>query len=97
MGILTAIMAACMNLVCVGIDILTLFLIIRIVLTRRTIGWLVPFDSAGSQLVNWFSGYLRRWWRRVMANTLTSQGCLIIGLIGLLVLRFLIVAIVRVF
>ena len=95
MGILTAIMAICANLICVGIDILTLFLIIRIVLTKRTIGWLVPFDSAGSKLVDWFSEYVKRWWQRATANTLTPQGCLTIGLIGLLVLRCMVVAIVK--
>ncbi len=97
MGILNVIIAICFNLVCVGIDILTFFLIVRIVLTRRTIGWLVPFDSAGSKLVDWFSEHVKRWWKQATSNTLTPQGCLAVGLIGLSILRFVIVAMVRLF
>lgn len=97
MGILTVIIVTCLNFVCVGIDILTFFLIVRIALTKWTIEWLVPFDSAGSKLVDWFSEYVKRWWQRATAKTLTLQARLAIGLMGLLVLRFLVVGIVRMF
>ena len=84
MGILTKVI---LEFVDVGVMILEFFIIIRLLLMWRQINWLVPFDTAGKDLVNYFVAVVNKCWSRWRNNELPLKGQLIVGLIILVVLR----------
>jgi hypothetical protein len=95
MGILTTLVWACLNLVCSGIDILVFFVVVRILVSWRSVNWLDMFDSAGGQLVNAFLGSVRGLWLRLTGRVLITRGQLAIGLVSLVLARSVVASIAR--
>ena len=84
MGILTKVI---LDLVGAGIGILEFLIIVRLLMMWRQIKWLVPFDTAGKDLVNSFTAAVNKCWSRWKNNELSIKGRLIVGLLILVVLR----------
>lgn len=84
MGILAK---AILDLVGIGIDILEFFIIVKLLLMWRPIKWLVPYDTAGKDLVNSFVAVVSKRWSRWQNSELSIRGQLIVGLLILIVLR----------
>ena len=94
MGILAKLIWIFLNLICIGIDITVFCVIVKMILNRWTVNWLIPFDVAGKRLVDSYTDLVEKRWRKVSPTVLTPQGRLAMGLVILIISRFLIMVIV---
>ena len=94
MGILAKLIWIFLNLICIGIDITVFCVIVKMILNRWTVSWLIPFDVAGKRLVDSYTDLVEKHWRKVSPTVLTPQGRLAMGLVILIISRFLIMVIV---
>ena len=78
-----------LNLVCVGVNIVEFFLIIRIVTSWKRIAFLAGFDDAGRTLVDGYTGNVGSLWRRMTQKQLGIKGKLLIGFLLLETLRII--------
>ena len=90
MGILAKLIWVFLNLICIGIDITAFCIIVKMILNRWTVNWLIPFDVAGKRLVDSYTDLVEKHWRTVSQAGLTPQGRLAVGLATLIFARFLI-------
>ena len=93
MGILAKLIWIFLNLICIGIDITVFCVIVKMILNRWTVSWLIPFDVAGKRLVDSYTDLVEKRWRTVSQAGLTPQGRLAVGLVILIIARFLIMVI----
>jgi len=79
--------------ICLGLDIAMFFLQVRLVLTWRTINWLIPFDNAGKSLVGAISEKVPR----VLGTQkpLSEKQKLIIALIAFALTRIILGSIIN--
>ena len=84
-----------LNLVCVGINILEFFLIVRAILSWKQVSLLMGFDDAGKTLVNTYTGLIDRSWSRIVQKHLTLKGNLLIGLLLLELARIIITGLAK--
>jgi hypothetical protein len=91
MGILTKMI---LDFIGTGIGILEFFIIVRLLLMWWQIKWLVPFDTAGKDLVNSFADVINKYWRRWRNSELSIRGRLIVGMIALIAIRNLLPVVV---
>ena len=78
-----------LNLVCVGINIVEFFLIIRVVTSWKRMAFLAGFDDAGRNLVDGYTGKVGNLWRRMTQKQLSLKGKLLIGFLLLETLRII--------
>ena len=82
-----------LHFVCIGLDVTIFFLQIRLVLLWKNVKWLVPFDNAGSSIVNAVT------WRvpKILKTkrSLSEKGKLIVALVALVLLRIILGMVLR--
>ena len=76
-----------LNLVCVGINIVEFFLIIRVVTSWKRIAFLAGFDDAGKTLIDSYTNKVGSLWHRMTQKQLSLRGKLLIGFLLLEILR----------
>ncbi|MGD0572874.1 MAG: hypothetical protein ABSB11_07610 [Sedimentisphaerales bacterium] len=93
MGILAKLIWIFLNFICVAIELTMFWVIVKMILNRWMVNWLIPFDVAGKRLVDSYTNLVEKCWRKVSPTVLTSQGRLAVGLAILIISRFLIMVI----
>jgi len=78
-----------LNLVCVGINIVEFFLIIRAVTLWKQISLLAGFNDAGKTLIDGYTGKVGRLWHRITRKQLSLKGKLLIGFLVLEIFRII--------
>ena len=70
-----------LHLIFTTASILQFFLFVRTVLLWKNVAWLIPFDTAGKDLVDGFTTLLDRLCYWMCRRRLSTKGSLIVGLI----------------
>jgi len=89
MGIMFGLLLVILHLVCIGIDIAIFFLLIRLVLMRRSISWLERLNDVGRGLVDAVIVKAATVWDRAVQKQLSDRGAFLVSLLGLLLVRLL--------
>ena len=76
-----------LNLVCVGINIVEFFLVVRAVTSWKRISLLAGFNDAGKTLVDGYAEKVGRLWHRMTQKQLSLKGKLLIGFLLLEIIR----------
>lgn len=79
--------------VCIGLDIAMFFLQVRLIQNWKTISWLVPFDKAGSPLVDGITAKVPDYWKT--QRMLSEKEKLIIALIAIVLVRIILGSIIN--
>ncbi len=79
--------------VCVGIDVVMFFLQVRLVLLWKNISWLIPFDNAGSLLVDAVTSKVPQFLKT--QNPLSEKGRLVAALVVFAIARIILGTILR--
>ncbi len=90
MAIYSKLLLAILNLLCVAINIIAFFLIVRAIMLWKEIAWLKPFDDAGKNLVYRYSEMIDHSWYQAMKRHLATKGKLLVGLVVLELARLLV-------
>ena len=83
--------AALLYFVCLGIDVVMFFLMIRLLLTWRRIRWLEKFDKAGELLVDGVTSRTDKFWRLRLNRKLSAKGTALVALLFLTVIKTVVV------
>ncbi|RKY04113.1 MAG: hypothetical protein DRP56_10480 [Planctomycetota bacterium] len=70
-----------LSFICNGIEIVMLFLLIRMILLFKSIQWLQTFDDAGRTLVDGVVGFVDRSVYRLWKKHLTTKSQLLLALV----------------
>ena len=60
MGILAKLIWIFLNLICIAIDLTMFCIIVKMILNRWTVNWLVPFDVMGKRLVDSYTDLVEK-------------------------------------
>ena len=69
------------NLVCLGINVIEFFLIVKAVTLWKQVSLLVAFNDAGKVLVDGYTGIVGRFWGQMTQKQLSLKGKLLIGFV----------------
>jgi hypothetical protein len=89
MGALLRLLLAFLHLICIAIDIAIFFLVVRLLLTWRSISWLERLDKVGKELVYALTANVGRLWYRVAEKKLSTKGELLVSVLALSIARLL--------
>jgi hypothetical protein len=77
MGIAGLLVFTTFYFVCMAIDVVLFFLVIRVLVSRWRIWWLAGFDAAGQKLIDQILLRIRGLWYRAFHTHLSDRGQLI--------------------
>lgn len=86
-----------LSLACLGIDIVVLFLLVRLVQPWRAFSWLAPFDKAGKSLVDSITTTAGNLWSSKLGKELSCRGRILVCLGMLTLAKLIITALVKCF
>jgi hypothetical protein len=84
-----------LNLVCIGINVIEFFLIVRAATLWKQVSLLVAFNDAGKALVDGYTGIVGRFWGKTTQKQLSLKGRLLIGFVLLELTRVIAVGITK--
>jgi len=93
MGIFMSLILSAVHLALLALDILCLFVIIRMLHSRFNCAWINTFDGVGGSLVDLYISYLQKIINRISTKKFSVPALLNIAMITLIVIRIIIVAI----
>ena len=67
--------------VCMAIDVVLFFLIVRVLVTRWPTWWLVGFDAVGSRLIDGLLSRVQSLWARCFLRQLSDRGQLLASIV----------------
>ena len=97
MGILTGLLFALFNLVCIGLDVAIFFVAIRLFLMWRSVNWLEWMNDIGKRLVDGVTAYICQFWYRKNQKQLSNKGELLFSIAVLLIARVILCEIAKIF
>lgn len=95
MRILPGLLWGCLNLLCVGIDVVILLLLCRLLLMWRSIRLIEQLNELGKGLVDALLSNTSQLWCRAAQKRLSAKGELLVSLAALSVVRLLLCEIAR--
>lgn len=69
-----------LHLIVLGFDVTAFFLVISLVVLVKDVNWLTPLHRAGRDLVNIYTNFVDRHWKRLCHRPLTPIGSHLVGL-----------------
>ena len=94
MGLLSSIVIIIAHILFIGIDVLTFFILARLLWLRWRPSWLTRINSTGKPIVNGFFPYIEKGLSRLSNRPFSETTMLLIGLLSLTFARFFLTALV---
>jgi len=92
MGLFSNLLFSIIHLVLLAIDIVSFFVLVRLLCYRWKTGWLKALDATGAPVVDGFTGCIRKTASRLTKKTYTPRAQLITAMLVLVLIRTLLVA-----
>ena len=92
MGLLTSVLLIAAHLALIFIDLLFFLSLVHLLCYKWQTRWLTILDSTGKPVRDWFVSHIQKGISQISSKTFPQRKLLMIGMFGLLLARFFLVA-----
>lgn len=92
MGLFSSLLLSIVHLMLLAIDILSFFILVRLLCYGWHAGWLKALDTTGKPVVDWFIDYVQRIATHLTTTKYSQRAQLAAGMLVLVLIRSLLVA-----